>query len=448
MSAFAGFNFGRPAVHPYMYMQYPGFVYPHGPVYPVDHRRVFEPRHHTPPWSDVPRRQHYPQPYREMACSEAQTDPSDAVNKLIECLDKMHELDSGVASQSSGIFSPAEEKKSEEEGEVLPLEPDGSCLESLSLSYSNSTMAVYDAESSQRSPDPLSWSEGLEEDLPLDSSSVHEERSGQPVEVTDTQTSTPVTDPSVSRPARPASSQSEQRDAECDDKDPNAEHQEGDGDFQILKLPFESFLTAEDPAGSHLYSYLSTRSTHERMSVLSPSLDELSSREEIFSTDLDDGDLYPKRAYAGRRLVELVSRSPRAAEEVEEVWLQGSKRYVCACCGKNLTKVACRGKGHKICWDEGGDSDEDSQYGPDCEQPVRVVIRKHVVPRKPHPVLSRIVTKPVYKRSQYKDAGDPATPEDGLALKLETSEDNPEASSDLQRGTCQGTSSGGSPRVT
>lgn len=439
-SNFPGFNFGRPAVHPYMYMQYPGFVFPHGPVYPVDHRRGFEPRHHTPPWSDAPHRQHYPQPCRETACSEAQTDPSDAVNKLIECLDKIRELDSGVASQSSGIFSPAEEKKSEEEGEALPVGPDASGLESLNATYSTSTMAVYDVESSQRSPDPLSWSGGLEEDLPLDSSSVHEECSEQPAEVTDTQTSTSVTDPKEL--LRPASSPPEQPDAERDDEDPNGEGQEAQEapqDFQVLKLPFESVLATEDPAAGHLYSYLSVRSTHERMSVLSPSLDELSSREEMFSTDLDDADIYPKRVYAGRRLVEIVSRSP---PEVEEVWLRGSKRYVCACCGKNLAKVACRAKGHKVCWDEGGDSDEDSQYGPDCEQPVRVVIRKHVVPRKS---LSRIVTKPVYKRSQYKDPADPAAPEEGPALK--PSEDNPEASDDLQRGTCQGLSSWG-PRVT
>lgn len=381
----------------------------------------------------MPRRQHCPQPCRETACSEAQTDPSDAVNKLIECLDKIRELDSGVASQSSGIFSPAEEKKSEEEGEALPLVPDASCLESLSGTYSNSTMAVYDAESSQRSADPLSWSGGLEEDLPLDSSSVHEERSEQPAEVTDTQTSQP----------KPASGQPEQQDAESEDKDPKTHHQE---DFQILKLPFESILGAEDAAASHLYSYLSMRSARERMSVLSPSLDELSSREEVFSTDLDDADLYPKRVCAGGRLVEVVSRSPRGVEEVEEVWLQGSKRYVCACCGKNLTKVVCGAKGHKICWDEGGDSDEDSQYGPDCEPPVRVVIRKHVAPRKSQSVPPRHGTKPVYKRSPYKDPAGPATPEEGPALKLEVSEENPEASNDLQRGTCPGTSSGASPR--
>lgn len=408
---------------------------------------MFEPRHHSPPWGDAPRRQHSPQPCRETACSEAQTDPSDAVSKLIECLDKIRELDSGVASQASGIFSPAEEKKSSEEGEALPSVADASCLESLSGTDSTSAMAVYDAESSQRSPDPLSWSGGPEEDLPLDSSSVQEECSGQPVEAADPQTGGPAAGPSVLKEllgtAASAPSRPEQPRAEFNDTDPQTQPREAYRDFQILKLPLESLLAPEDPAASHLYSYLSRRGPRERMSVLSPSLDELSSREEIFSTDLDDADIYPKRVSAGRRLLEMVSRSPRAAEEVEEVWLQGPKRYVCACCGRNLAKVACRAKGHKTAWDEGGDSDEDSQYGPDCAQPVRVLVRKHAVPRKSNSVPSRPVTKPAYKRSQHKD---PAAPEEGPALKLEASDENPEAAIELQRGTCPGTSARGGPR--
>uniref|UniRef100_A0A3B4U9M1 Uncharacterized protein n=1 Tax=Seriola dumerili TaxID=41447 RepID=A0A3B4U9M1_SERDU len=152
----------------------------------MDYRRMFEPRFHAPTWGDMPRQQHHPQPHRsrEMACSEAQTDPSDAITKLIECLDKIRanelqgaerELDSGVASQSSGMFSPGEEKKSEEQGHVLPSVPD----DSPAVTFSDSTTAVYDGESSQRSLDALSpqgcWSAGLEEELPLDSSSVHEE---------------------------------------------------------------------------------------------------------------------------------------------------------------------------------------------------------------------------------------------------------------------------------
>lgn len=479
-------NFGRPCMHPYQYMQYPGLVFPHAPIYPMDHRRMFEPRFHAPTWSDVPRQQYYPQPHgrRETACSEVQTDPSDAITKLIECLDKIRggerqgaerELDSGVASQTSGMFSPREEKKGEEQGDILPSAPDGSHLESSAATCSDSTTAVYDAESSQRSLDALSpqgcWSGGLEEELPLDSSSVHEECSKveQPAadehflplektEVTDIQSDTSVTDPSVPKcdieellRLDPSSSFTSNRPAQKGAKRGDkvlTTDQKADQNYQILKLPFESILTPGDAGASHLsspaapyyYNYLSMHSTHERMSVLSPSLDELSSRDEMFSTDLDDGDLFPKHVYAGRRLAEVVSGSPKAAEEVEEVWLQGSKRFMCACCGKSLAKVAGRSKVHKTYRDEGGDS-EDSRYGRGCEQPVRVVVRKHSVPRKPHSVPQRHAAKPWYKRGQYKDPVDPVNLEEGHDLKQEAADgETAETSGELQCRTCQGKS--------
>uniref|UniRef100_A0A3Q3VU82 Bucky ball n=1 Tax=Mola mola TaxID=94237 RepID=A0A3Q3VU82_MOLML len=455
----AGFGFGRPYMHPYQYMQYPGFVYPHAPIYPVDHRRVFEPRFHASAWSDVPRQQYYPQPHgrRETACSEAQTDPSDAITKLIECLDKIRggerELDSGVASQSSRIFSPGEEKKSEEQGDALSSALDGSRLESSAVTCSDSMTAVYDAESSHRSLDALSpqgcWLGGLEEEWPLDSSSVHEEcstvdrpaaeihfHSLEKAEVTDILSDTSVTDPSF-----PKCDVEELLSLDPADKAFKAEHRKADQDYQILKLPFESILAPVDaganrissPAAPYYYNYLSMHTTQERMSVLSPSLDELSSRDEMFSTDLEDADLFPKHVYAGKRIAEVVSVSPRAAEEAEEVWLQGSQRFVCACCGKSLAKGAGRSKGHKMYRNEGGDS-EDSRYGRGCEQPVRVVVRKHSLPRKPHTVPLRHVAKPWYKRGQYKDPTDPVNQEEGHDLKQEAVEgETAEASSDSQR---------------
>ena len=225
-----GFNFGRPCMHPYPYMPYPGFVLPHAPVYPMDYRRMFEPRFHAPAWGDGPRQpQQQPnqQPYRrrEMACSEAQTDPSDAITKLIECLDKIRatELDSGVASQSFGMFSLGEEMKSQAQGHAAASASPDSCLESPAVTPSDSTTAVYDSESSQVIVDPLSprgcWSGGLEEEEeeepPLDSSSVHEERpqlersasdehflpleEEEEEEVTDIQPNIPVIDSSVPR---------------------------------------------------------------------------------------------------------------------------------------------------------------------------------------------------------------------------------------------------------
>ncbi len=501
---FPGFNFGRPCMHPYQYMQYPGFVFPHAPIYPMDHRRMFEPRFHAPAWNDMPRQQqhHPPQPYgrREMACSEAQTDPSDAITKLIECLDKIRgselqgaerELDSGVASQSSGMFSPGEEKKSEEQGHILPSAPDVSHLESPAVTFSDSTTAVYDGESSHRSLDVLSpqgcWSGGLEEELPLDSSSIHEEcpELEQPADkhffplekaqVTDIQSDISLTDPNVpkcdaeellkqrldpilpSAPSVPSPSftfsQPALKDDKSGDKASKREHQKADPSYQILKLPFETVLTPGDaaagrlssPAAPYYYNYLSMHTTHERMSVLSPSLDELSSRDEMFSTDLDDADLFPKHVYQGRKLAEVVSGSPQAAEEVEDVWLPGSKRFMCACCGKSLAKGAGRSKVHsfKMYRDEAGDSEEDSRYGRGCEQPVRVVVRKHSAPRKPHSVPLRHAAKPWYKRGQYKDPSDLVNQEEGHDLCKQESADGDIGEmigNELQCRTCQGES--------
>uniref|UniRef100_A0A665WS82 Bucky ball n=1 Tax=Echeneis naucrates TaxID=173247 RepID=A0A665WS82_ECHNA len=473
-----GFNFGRPCMHPYQYMQYPGFVFPHAPIYPVDYRRMFEPRFPAPTWGDMPRHQqqqqqyHHPQPHgrRETACSEAQTEPSDAITKLIECLDKIRanelqgaerELDSGVASQSSGMFSPGDEKKNEEPGHVLPSMLDDKHLESSAVTFSDSTMAVYDGETSQRSLDTLSpqgcWSGALEEELPLDSSSVHEncpeleEPIGSehflPLEeekVTDIQTDFLVTEQSVHKcdaqelmkptPSLAASFSSSQpllREAKSTDKDSKAEHQLGCADkaksspkYQILKLPFESILTSgaagsrlSSPSASYHYNYLPIQTTHERMSVLSPSLDELSSRDEMFSTDLEDVDLFPKNVYTGRRLSDVVGTSPQV-EEVEEVWLPGSKMFMCACCGKSLAKGAGRSKVHssKMYRDEAGDSDEESRYGRGCEQPVMVVVRKHCGPRKPHSLPPRHAAKLWYKRGQYNEPSDQFSPEEGHDL--------------------------------
>ncbi|XP_028289111.1 bucky ball [Parambassis ranga] len=454
----AGFNFGRPCMPPYQYMQYPGFVFPHAPIYPVDYRRMFEPRFQAPTWGDVPRpqqqqqqQQHHTQPHGrpEMACSEAQTDPSDTITKLIECLDKFRaselqgadrELDSGVASQSSGIFSPGEEKKSEEQGHVLPSAPHESHLESSAMTFSDSTAAVYDGESSQRSLDMLSpqvcWSGGLEEeDLPLDSSSIHEEcpELEQPAvenyllkeEVTDIQTDVPVAEAShpkcEAKESTPSLALSSTQ-PECSDEVSKMEHPAASLDgakaevnFRILRLPFDSVLSPEAASLSSSYYYLPMQATHERMSVLSPSLDELSSRDEMFSTDLDDMELYPKHVYADKRLAEVIASSPPAAEEVEEVWLPGLKSFVCACCGKSLLKETSRGRVHssKMYRDDAGDSEEEDRYGRGCEQPVRVVVRKHSAPRKTCPLPQRRPTKPWYKRGQYKEQSDPVEQEEG-----------------------------------
>ncbi|KAF7644536.1 hypothetical protein LDENG_00220170 [Lucifuga dentata] len=486
-------------MHPYQYMQYPGFVFPHLPVYPMDYRRTVEPRFHPPAWHDIPR-QHRPQPHgrREMTCSEAQTDPSEAISKLIECLDKIRaselggserELDSGVASQSSGMFSPGEDKKSAEQvaDHISPPVSDESRLQSPAVTFSNSTAAVYDGESSHRSLEVLSpqecWSGGFDEVLPLDSSSVHEEEcpnleqpegdeeflplslSENPkAEATDIQTDISVSAPMCNAEEvlkqradpptqEPSSDQSALSDTKCREKIPKPEHQapswddaKTDPSYQILKLPFEGVLAAgagrlSSPVTPYYYNYLSSQTAHERMSVLSPSLDELSSRDEMFSTDLEDMDLFPKHVYMNKRLAEVVGGAPEAAGETEGVWPMGSKRFVCACCGKIVAKAAGRSKGHgsKLYRDEAGDSDEDSRYRRGCEQAIRVVVRKHSAPRKLHP-LPRHVSKPWYKRGQYKDPSGVVDQEEGHDVCQQESADGETgelASCEQQCRTCQ-----------
>lgn len=367
-------------MNPYQYMQYPGFMFPpHAPLYPMDYRRMFEPRFPSPHWNDPSGRyqQHQPPPPqpRETASSEVQTDPSDAITKLMECLDKMQasglrgadkELDSGVASQSSGMFSPVEGNKTKNENVCHNSAPNESCLET--VTFSASTKAVYDGDSSHQSLDVLSpqecWSGELEEELPLDSSSLHEDseqKIGEQVvpmedEVVDIQTDIVVTDQNVPM---------------CDEQTPDQEALKAkeDPSFQILKFPFESVLvsgvtgTRRLSSSPYYYNYLPIPKAHERMSVLSPSLDELSSKDEMFSTDLEDMELFPKHVYSGRRLSEVVCGAAKADEEVEEVWPLGSKRFVCACCGKSLPKGATRSRVHcaKMYVDE-ADSDEDNGY--------------------------------------------------------------------------------------
>ncbi|CAL8319334.1 unnamed protein product [Boreogadus saida] len=548
-----GYNVGRPYGQPYPYMQYPGYVLPQQMMHPLDYRRMYEPRFQPPPWADMPRpppqqpqQYQYPPPppsplRREMACSEVQTDPSDAINKLIECLGKMRgvelgvaerelgvaerelgvaerelgvaerELDSGVGSQTSGSFSPEEEKKSEEEGVSRAAAAAASASASASTSsssssssssstsgaqpspgvtLSDSTTAVYDAESSHRSLEDLgtpgAWSVGFEEP-PLDTSSVREGG-------TTTPSSSGAPAPAETRglfafclpgplPDRRATvaPRAEERPAEVEVRradgvapaaaaaaaagvdlgsDPEerlpetvavlhrAQEEEwcptaavADLSHRILRLPFEpSAPFAGDPLRSSpssrgteparlapgclasplYYGYLPRQRTQERLSVLSPSLDELSSRDEMFSTDLDDMDLFPRRVYAGRR--------PAAASghrTTEEAWpAGGAKRYSCACCGKGLAKAAAggaaaaaaasRSKGSDVrsYRDETGDSDDECRYA--RSPPDRAAARKPLAGRKAESVsLRHASSKHPHKRLQCKEGSSVADGEEG-----------------------------------
>ncbi|XP_041737890.1 bucky ball [Coregonus clupeaformis] len=557
-----GYPFGRPSPYmsPYPYMQYPGgYVVPHTPhMHPVDYRRMYEPSHfHPPPVHDPifrhqqqqQQQHHHAHAHREVVCSEAQTDPNDALNKLIECLDKLRanemqgsekELDSGVVSQSSGIFSPDGETKSCEvvvggdihgghgascgklEGSQLQSSfPMGSLF-----SVGDSTAAVYDRESS-RSLGGLGqegWAVDSDEEPPLDSSSVHEEHkenldpqqhaeeeslhrcssenlclqsavlqsenSPRP-ENTDNQAEEDSTNPDCtssteglmrqghcsnllspqSLPSPIASDWQALEDTKRGEETFDVPNRKGlskldvDLSYQILHLPFDKVLTAgalqkdcsassssallcgdlqaslsssritttSSPAHHHYYSYYCPPQTaHERLSVLSPSLDELSSRDEMFSTDLEDMDRFPRSSvYAGRRFSAEVEHL--GEPEVKNVCPK-SKKLLCACCGSSLLKGgASRVKVHHgpsvYADDEAGDSDEvveqEQQSARTREErahPTRVVVQKHPVPKKHQPLHIQQHPKPSCKRGQCREAVGPEEQQEEPEMVLVGSE--------------------------
>ena len=535
---------GRPYGQAYPYVPYPGYVLPQQMMHPLDYRRMFEPRFHPPPWADMPRppaqqppQYQYPPPppsplRRETACSEVQTDPSDAINQLLECLGRMRgvelggaerELDSGVGSQaSSGIFSPVEEKKSEEEGVTRGVA--GSCSSSSFsgaqpspgvAAFSDSVTAVYDAETSHRSPEgpgawPGAWPGGFEEP-PLDSSSVREEApsgvpepagkrdlftfclpgplpgrapaaprpeerpadaaAGAPVDlVCDPEEAPPETEAVL--PQAAAATAPQARGEQC----PTAAQEEVEADlsYRILRLPFEPSaplagdLPRSSPSGrlassclsspvSPLYyGFLPRQKTQERMSVLSPSLDELSSRDDMFSTDLDDMDLFPRRmsAVAGSRRPAGKAGRTSGHLTTEEAWpaAPGAERYSCACCGKGLAKAAGRSKGGgdggggRAYRDETGDSDDGCRYA--RSQPDRALARKQAAaPRKAESVSLRHAPKHPPSRSsrraQCEEGSSVADGEEGRDRRLEDGgggggQTGELTSGDLQYRTCQG----------
>ncbi|KAJ8010876.1 hypothetical protein DPEC_G00079700 [Dallia pectoralis] len=518
-----GYPLGRfsPYMSPYPYMQYPGgYVVPPSPhMHPVDYRRMYEPpRFHPPPGHDLMfQQQHHHQAQREMACSEVQTDPSDALNKLIECLDKLRtnemqgsdkELDSGVISQASGIFSPDERRRKHEEEEqevvvdsmhseaLLHGKLEGGHLQSSSpmarlFSVNDSTAAVYgEGESSRSLGDhvhPEGWA--VDEDPPLDSSSIHEaneenleleacapgeedqqshccfsenicllsavsladeepddqvENGNDPDAADGTQgpcynllspllPSSVTLDWGLAEDLKPKEEMLDIPDSGSKDlseldmdlscqipclpfdkvltagtlqKDPPASSDLQCGDLQVsLSSALLATTAASTPTHHHYYPYYCPpKPAHQRLSVLSPSLDELSSRDEMFSTDLDDLDVFPRRVvYAGRRFSETEEVCPK------------SKKLTCACCGSSLSKGAGSGgrvkvhhHGSKVyADDQEGDTDEvdeQKQRRPvrtfeERSHPVRVVIKKHFVPKKRQPIPLHFSCK----RSQYRE---------------------------------------------
>ncbi|KAL2085333.1 hypothetical protein ACEWY4_018653 [Coilia grayii] len=404
----SGLPLGRPYVSPYSYMQCPGYVMPHAPVHLLDYRRLCDP-HFNPSAYDAVRRHHQPGVVsRETTCAGAQTDPSDALNKLIECLDKLRasdstaeqELDSGVTSPASGICSPREEmRKEESEGNDQP-EPTHIEVHQASSGVLLSSAAAV-CEPSSRKSKKETWSMDSDGEPPMDSSSVHEEsvlleeeehddeddlhfhhcRAEKQVSRSDyaqdpichgeTKRSSFEGFHSLLDPSQEPEDGMRRGTVETNQVDPQSGQKAvtkmptgDDGNdldlpYQIVRLPFGKVLSAggllKDVPGKapclsppslgnpFYYGYCAPQLAHERLSVLSPSLDELSSRDEMFSTDLEDIDLFPGHVYAGVRQPEM-----RTAVELQKPGLTTDgggtcpRKYKCSECGLRVSKRAIK----------------------------------------------------------------------------------------------------------
>lgn len=373
-------------------MQYPGYVVPHAPIQPTDYRRLFP----SVSSYDLRFRQHFQQMsmHRETTSSEAQTEPGAPVSKLMGCLEGLQACEKSGAVKDPNVMVSSTpsltshthevEKKNSGDNElnIKPASPlDKANRDDLLKPVTPCDSAVYDAESSQGRLDECV----LCDVLPLDSSSMCDEGQSQDqyYRQGDVEMQCFQSEKSGTNYVSNESNLAEVQDsgAHVSDYDGVSDLCEGktsigsenlhldpvefteplqmtagcNPPYQILHLPCNmttSSLLQKDlllymdsasallPSKSDAFDGPYTHSYYpqvvpERRSVLSPSLDELSSRDEMFSTDVED-DLTSGQVYVeGSKLTEASTVSihfeTEPAAKACSVWAK-----TCACCGANL----------------------------------------------------------------------------------------------------------------
>lgn len=368
---------------------------PHAAIHPVDYRRIHERNFPHASGCDASLRQyqHCQVAQRETTCVGAQTDPSEALNKLIECLDQLRASDS---SQTSGSLSPLtkEPKCEEESGKLISkfnMADDNrgtSCshVEHLTREEDSSPASGKEEEKNEAVYHDCSESHSdLSQNHSL-SGSCQEQSQDEKVQdekVVETNEEMEWVSCIASRPSSQSSP------VHCsftkNTEDQSLIQKPEDFSCCILHLPFEKVLSSSvygasitpPSLGSELnYSYHTPELAHERVSVLSPSLDELSSHDELLSTDLDDLDLFPAQIYTKGKLAEVTSRKCHSSD----LCLVYPKRLTCATCGSCTFKELTR---TKMCHYE---DVEDSDEG---EWRLRSTVGKGHSTRKTHSLLKR-----------------------------------------------------------
>ncbi|KAJ8401520.1 hypothetical protein AAFF_G00384390 [Aldrovandia affinis] len=363
-----GVPYGRPYMAPYPYMSYPGYIMPHAPMQPIDYRRMYNPHPPSGAAYDV-RFQHQHRAHRETACSETQTEPSDSVGKLVSKLDGLR-----AARQEELVRQDA-----------WTVGPDGVLPLDSSSRHEESDGGAADELVHFPTPEKL---HPTSEQLDCPGSDREEncgnQHTGQPgaLQASDG-ISAQGAEPVDAMPEPPPANHQAEEDLEQSGgnvlpppdvaslsdvpEEPILDVEQLP--YRILRLPCNELTTAGllqtdgppwrvdtlPPAGylpslgnGYLYSYYPSVAP-ERQSVLSPSLDELSSRDDMFSTDLEDVDSVSGRAYTGGRAHSLAASEVSDPEEGGDTWDRPFPEAehpakMCATCGSSLNGDARRSK--------------------------------------------------------------------------------------------------------
>lgn len=341
----------------------------------MDYRRLHErPFPHAPGCEASLRQYQQGQAaHRETTCAGAQTDPSEALNKLMECLDQLRASDS---SQTSGSLSPLTKEPNCEEqigtmrkkvisqSSTPDADRDASCSRVERITQEGDSSLASGKEEEEKNETAYHDSSESCSDLSQNhslSGSLQEKSQDDKVQDEEVVQSTEEMEWEGCIASRPSSQSSPLRSSLTRKaEDQSVIQKPRDFSCCILHLPFEKVLSSSvyGPSitppllGSPLNYAYHPQLAHERVSVLSPSLDELSSHDELLSTDLDDIDLFSTRIYTKGKFAEVPSRRCHGSD----LCLLYPKRLTCATCGSHTFKELGRTK--KCRYEDMEESDE------------------------------------------------------------------------------------------
>ncbi|XP_029931333.1 bucky ball isoform X2 [Myripristis murdjan] len=377
----SGLPYMRQYMAPYPCMSgYPGYVIPQAPVYPVEYRHMFNPHRPSSSAYGVQLRHHHSRQTKETASSEVQTDQSDLLTKLTDSLDALAISDIAAKEGKEPVTPDTEvlppkivTQSSFDTGKTIETAmPSDSTAQEPRNSESvlnNMGKVVWDlkAEAHDKAQDDTQSLVSGIGILPLDSSSVN----GEDEDVHFSCEMPCLAEKLHHTVALEVMNGKRNLGVEAEEDLP----------YRILRLPCDKVTTGMlqqdqplwliDPststtvfpqnymsvASSHsayysYYPYPTVQVTTRRQSILTPSMDELSSRDELFS-DIDN--LENDSIIGGGEVVssEPIYISGGKMATNGETWEGSGKNdcsplatklskmclQTCVCCGKSLGRT-------------------------------------------------------------------------------------------------------------